>query len=119
MKHQKIKNEQKARRHARNRAKILGTAEKPRLSIFCSNKFTNAQLIDDMHSTTLVAGSTHELQSKGKKTKVERARELGEIIAEKANKAGISKAVLSKGAYAYHGRVQAVAEGARAKGLVL
>lgn len=124
----------KTRRQKRNRAKILGTAEKPRLSVFRSNKFIYAQLIDDFNQKTLVSASVKELKS-GKKTprpsagvpaaksslgtKTEQAQAVGELLAEKAQKNSIKKAVFNKGSYQYHGRVKAVAEGARSKGLIL
>ena len=102
-------------RKARNRAKIFGTAEKPRLSIFRSNKHTYAQLIDDEKMKTLISASTKELKSKAKKT--EQESELGKLLAEKTLKLGVKQAVFNKGPYKYHGRVKAVAEGAREKGL--
>lgn len=74
-----------------------------------------AQLIDDHNQKTLLAASTRELSNKG--NKVEQSRLLGEMIATKAKELGIDKAILNKGSYAYHGRVKALAEGARAKGL--
>lgn len=106
----------KKRRSIRNRAKIFGTAEKPRLSVFRSNKYTYAQLIDDDKSITLVSASTNEIK-KGSKT--EKAKQLGILIAEKAKKAEIKQAVFNKGQYSYHGRIKAVAEGAREAGLTI
>lgn len=99
----------------RSRAKISGTAEKPRLSIFRSNKYTYAQLIDDLKGHTLASASTQELKKGGKKAEL--AKLLGELIAEKAKKAGIKSAVFHRSYYRYHGRVKAVAEGAREGGL--
>ena len=118
MKNIKLKNLKRERRKNRNRAKIFGTAEKPRLSIFRSNKYTSAQLIDDTVGKTLVSASTKELK-KSVKTKIAQARLLGELIAEKSQKIGFKEAVFNKGPYLYHGRIKAVAEGARAKGLKL
>ena len=103
-------------RKRRNRAKISGTAAKPRLTVFRSNRFTYAQLIDDQRGVTVAAASTKEL-AKGKAKKVEQAQALGALIAEKAAKIGITAAIFNKGSYLYHGRVKAVAEGARSKGL--
>ncbi len=103
-------------RRKRNRAKISGTAEKPRLSIFRSNNFTYAQLIDDEQGKTLAAASTKEMTGK-KLKRIEAAKALGTAIAEKAEKLGIKSAVFNKGPYLYHGRIKAVAEGAREKGL--
>ncbi|HEY4499748.1 MAG TPA: 50S ribosomal protein L18 [Candidatus Paceibacterota bacterium] len=114
----KKKNLNQEFRRRRNRGKILGTAEKPRLSVFRSNKSTYVQLINDFTGTTLASASTQELKA-GKVKKIDQAKLLGELIAEKAKKAGITQAIFNKGAYLYHGRVKAVAEGARSKGLKL
>lgn len=105
----------KNRRAERIRAKIKGNAEKPRLTVFRSNKFVYAQLIDDEKRNTLVSAST--LASKDKGTKVEKAMKIGEKLAEKALAKGIKKAVFDRKGYKYHGRVKAVAEGARKGGL--
>lgn len=102
-------------RKKRNRATIFGTAEKPRLSVFRSNKYTYAQLIDDSKGHTLAAASTQELGKTGKKEKT--AKELGSLIAEKAKKAGVKSATFQRSSYKYHGRVKAIAEGAREAGL--
>lgn len=115
MKNIKIKNIKREQRRKRNRAKIFGTAKKPRLSVFRSNKHTYAQLIDDKKGITLVSASTKELKKKG--TKTLKAKSLGELIAQKAKKLGLQQAVLNRGPYLYHGRVKAIAEGARAVGL--
>jgi large subunit ribosomal protein L18 len=111
-----MKNKKKDRRKIRNRAKVFGTNVKPRLSVFRSNQYTSAQLIDDENSKTLVAASTREF-SKEKGAKSEKAKKLGAVLAEKAQKLGITQAVFNKGPYLYHGRVKAVAEGARERGL--
>lgn len=100
----------------RTSAKIFGTLEKPRLSVFRSNIYTYAQLIDDLNRKTLVSASTHELK-KEKGSKTRGAESLGELIAKKALENKISTAVFNRGNYAYHGRVKAVAEGARKGGL--
>ncbi len=102
-------------RKRRSRARVAGTSEKPRLSIFRSNKYTYAQLIDDVQGHTVASASTLELKKKGKKSEV--AKELGALIAEKAKKAGVKNAVFNRSSYKYHGRVKAVAEGAREGGL--
>ena len=112
----KSKNQKRDRRKARNRAKIYGTEAKPRLSVFRSNRYTSAQLIDDTNHKTLTAVSTREL-AREKGTKTEKAKKLGVLLAEKAKKFGITKAVFNKGPYLYHGRVKAIAEGAREAGL--
>lgn len=116
MKNIKLKNQKRDRRKKRNRAKVFGTETKPRLSVFRSNKHITAQLIDDQAGKTLVYAFTKELKGK-KGTKTELSRLLGELVAEKAQKLGIKSAVFNKGPYLYHGRIKAVAEGARAKGL--
>src|SRR3989338_7555719 len=105
-------------RKKRNSARIIGTSEKPRLAVFRSNKFTYIQIIDDIKGHTLASASTQELAEKGKKAKkVEIAKALGMLIAEKAKKAGIKSVIFNRSHYKYHGRVKAVAEGAREGGL--
>jgi large subunit ribosomal protein L18 len=106
------------RRAKRVRAKISGTPERPRLAVFRSNKYLYLQLIDDEKGHTLVSASTRELGEK-KDTKTDQARAVGELLAKKAIAAGIKKAVFSRGAYKYHGRVKAAAEGARSGGLII
>ncbi|MDP3901814.1 MAG: 50S ribosomal protein L18 [bacterium] len=101
-------------RKNRTRSKIFGTDRRPRLSVFRSLKFTYAQLIDDNQSKTMVSLSTRGITAKGK---IEKARLLGEKIADAAKKAGIESAIFDRGHYQYHGRVKAVAEGARTGGL--
>jgi len=117
MKNIDLKNLRRKRRQNRNRAIISGTGDKPRLSVFRSNKYIFAQLIDDTCGKTLVSAHTKEL--KVKKNKTEQAGMLGELLAEKAQKSGIKKAVFNKGSYMFHGRVKAVAEGAKSKGLII
>jgi large subunit ribosomal protein L18 len=112
----KEKNRTEERRRIRNKAKIFGTSTKPRLSVFRSNKYTYAQLIDDDARKTLASASTAE-SSKNKGKKTETAKALGVLIAEKAKKLNIKEAVFNKGPYLYHGRVKAVADGAREGGL--
>ncbi len=111
----KHKNAQRARRARRVRARVRGTAERPRLSIFRSNRFTYAQLIDDHAGRTLVAASTRAPATKGKKS--EGAAALGAALAAAAKKAGVGRAVVDRGSYRYHGRVKALVEAARAGGL--
>lgn len=105
----------KKRRSRRTRAKIFGTAKRPRLSVFRSNRYTYAQLIDDLAGKTVAAASSQEVKSG--KSKTERAHQLGELVAKRAKAAGILEAAFHRGAYHYHGRVKAVAEGARKEGL--
>ena len=102
----------------RVRKKIRGTAEKPRLSVFRSNKAIYAQLIDDTAGKTLAAASSISKEVDDKKiTKTEAAREVGKVIAEHAGQAGISNIVFDRNGYLYHGRVKSLAEGAREGGL--
>jgi len=111
----KLQNQKQARRHGRVRAKISGTASRPRLSVFRSNKGMYLQLIDDSSSKTLVSASSRELKEKGKK--IEISFNLGKLIAQKAKKQKIESVVFDRGSYKYHGRVKAVALGAREGGL--
>ena len=105
-------------RHSRVRAKVSGTPEIPRLSVFRGQEHMRLQVIDDTAHKTLVSASEYELSKKGVKgTKTERARALGVLIAEKAVAAGIVRIVFDRGGNRYHGRVQAAAEGAREAGL--
>ncbi len=113
----KLKNLKRERRKNRNRAKIFGTESKPRLSVFRSNKYTSVQLINDEVGITLLSASTKELSKDSKGKKTDQAKLLGEVLAEKALKLGIKKAIFNKGSYLYHGRIKAIADGARAKGL--
>lgn len=121
MNSKKILNKIRLRRKNRSRAKIFGTAEKPRLSVFRSNRYTYAQLIDDKIGKTLVSASTQEFMTNKQEptTKQNSAGKLGELIAKKAVEKGVVKAVFNRGNYKYHGRVKAVAEGARKEGLQL
>jgi large subunit ribosomal protein L18 len=97
------------------RKKITGTPEKPRLSVFKSNKAIYAQLIDDANGTTLAAASSIELGDTN--SNVEGSKNVGSKLAEKAKGAGIEDVVFDRGGYRYHGRVKALAEGAREGGL--
>lgn len=108
------------RRHQRLRKKVSGTTERPRLVVTRSNRHMVAQVVDDTVGHTLVSASTMEddiLAAQG--TKVEKARKVGELIAERAKAAGISSVVFDRGGNKYHGRVAAVAEAAREGGLEL
>lgn len=106
----------RTRRHARIRAKISGTKDRPRLSVFRSNKYIYAQLIDDETGKTLVAAS--DIGVKKGKTKVERAREVGSLIAEAAKVKKIKDVVFDRGGFVYAGRVKSLADAARETGLV-
>ena len=105
------------RRHRRIRGKVAGTAERPRLAVFRSNKGVFAQLIDDESGKTLAGASWLGLKKSFKGNKSEQAAEVGKAIAEAAKKAGIETVVFDRGGRLYHGRIAALAEGARGKGL--
>ncbi|NCO79848.1 50S ribosomal protein L18 [Candidatus Falkowbacteria bacterium CG_4_9_14_3_um_filter_38_19] len=115
MNKQKVKQLKKARRRQRIRVKISGTKSCPRLNVFRSNKGIYAQLIDDQTGKTLASVHSQELQAKGHKTEL--SLELGKLLAKKAGEKKISQVVFDRGGYKYHGRVKALAEGARAGGL--
>lgn len=108
------KNVQRKRRAARSRARMTGTAERPRLIVFRSLRYTYAQLMDDATGKTIA--SAHDMKAT-KGTKVERAQAIGKELAEKAKKAGIETCVFDRNGYKYHGRVKALADGAREAGL--
>ena len=115
-----LKTEKRETRRKRIRAKISGTVKIPRLSIFRSNKYIYAQLVDDMKGNTIVASSSKDLKTKTKtktKGKVEVAKAVGKDIAEKASAKKIKEVVFDRGGYIYTGRVKALAEGARESGL--
>lgn len=114
------KREMRLRRHRRVRRKVFGTAARPRLCVFRSLKHIYAQIIDDTQGHTLVAASSAEpsfRQEVGYGGNVEAARKVGEILAQRAKEKGIEKIAFDRGGYLYHGRVAALAEGARAGGL--
>ncbi len=112
-----IKSKKRERRHRRIRATVLGTTERPRLSVFRSNKFIYAQIIDDEAGKTLVAATDRGVK-KGKNTgKVDVAKQIGAEIAKKAKEQNITKVVFDRGGYLYTGRVKAVSDGAREGGL--
>jgi large subunit ribosomal protein L18 len=110
------------RRHVRVRAKVSGTPQRPRLNVFRSSAHIYAQVIDDLAGHTLVAASDLEEEIRQRAgdgaTKTVRAKTVGQIIAERAKAAGIEAVVFDRGGFLYHGRVKAVAEGAREGGLV-
>jgi len=114
------KSEQRVRRHRRVRKKVLGTAARPRLAVFRSNKHIYAQVIDDLTGRTLASASTMEADRRGGSTgTVDAAKQVGQALAERVKAAGITAVVFDRGGFKYHGRVAAVAEGARAAGLEL
>jgi len=113
-----VKRQKRFSRHKRVRAKMFGTARRPRLSVFRSAKHIYAQLINDEKGETPVSASDLEFKKpKSKKSKVDKAKEVGRLIAKKASAKKIEKAVFDRGGYKYHGRVRALAEGAREGGL--
>jgi large subunit ribosomal protein L18 len=115
----KYRREGRIRRHRRVRKKIHGTATRPRLAVYRSNKHLSVQLIDDEAGHTLAAVSTVEgdLRSNGGGGSVEAATRVGTLIAERAKAAGITTVVFDRGGFAYHGRIAAVAAAAREAGL--
>ena len=110
----KTREQQRHRRHLRVRKKVAGTPERPRLVIFRSLKHITAQLVDDVSRRTLATVSSTDLET-GKKT--QKSLEVGKRIAARAKDAGITKVVFDRAGYKYHGRVKAVADGAREGGL--
>jgi len=108
------------RRHRRVRKRVIGTSERPRLSVFRSNKHIAAQIIDDSAGRTLVAASTLEVGMRAGSTgNTAAAAEVGKLVADRAKEQGVTKVVFDRGASRYHGRVAALAEAAREAGLEL
>jgi len=110
----KTKRDARLHRHTRVRKKISGDAERPRMAVYRSNRHIYVQLIDDARAATLVQASDREVSAEGKTA---RAKAVGELIASRAKEAGIEGAVFDRGGRLYHGRVAALAEGAREGGL--
>ena len=108
---------QRLHRHKRVRGKVSGTPERPRLNVFRSETNIYAQIIDDTKGITLVSASSLEKGFECEGTKTDAAKKVGEVIAERAKAKGIDTVVFDRGGYLYHGRVQALAEGAREGGL--
>ena len=123
----KQKRERRERAHRRVRSRVRGTEARPRLSVYKSLRFIYAQVIDDSRGATLAQASSAEAEVKGRLAAAESsgksakdraaAKAVGELVAERAKAAGVERVVFDRGGYVYHGRVQAVAEGAREKGL--
>lgn len=112
------KNDTRLRVHGRIRKRLLGSSERPRLSVYRSLNHIYAQIIDDLKGVTLMAASTLDAKgSKAARGNVAAAREVGRRLAEKAKAAGISEVVFDRGGYLYHGRVKALADAARESGL--
>jgi large subunit ribosomal protein L18 len=105
----------RTRRHNRIRSRVIGSAERPRLSVFKSNRYLHAQIIDDSSGKTIVAGSTKGMKAK----KTAAAKELGVDLAKKAKAAGITAVVFDRGGFRYTGRVATLAEAVRAGGLTM
>ena len=115
------KRQRRLKRRRRVRARVNGTAERPRLSVYRSNRGVFAQLIDDTKGHTVAAASTLDKDLKSLKTgaDVAAAAAVGKLVAERATKAGVKEVVFDRGGYQYHGRVKAVADGAREAGLAI
>lgn len=113
----KDKNKTRIKRHYRVRKNISGTAERPRLNVFRSLNHIYAQVIDDVKGVTLVSASSMDKGFEGNGSNCEGAKAVGKAVAEKALAAGIKEVVFDRGGYLYHGRVAALAEGAREGGL--
>lgn len=111
------KNQSRKRIHKRIRKKVQGTAERPRLSVFRSNKQIYVQAIDDVNGKTLITASSLENGISTEGTKIEQAKKVGVLVAEKAKAANIETVVFDRGGYLYHGRVKSLADGAREGGL--
>jgi len=113
------KNKARLKRHLRVRKKIKGTTERPRLSVFRSAKHIYVQLIDDVQGVTLATASTQdkELKSIGNGGNVEAAKQVGQLVADRAKAKGVTRVVFDRGGYLYHGRIQALADAAREAGL--
>ena len=113
------RHEARQRRHRRVRKKVRGTAARPRLAVFRSNKHIYAQVIDDVNGRTLASASTVEKDFTGGTGTVEAAKKVGKTVGERAKQAGIDIVVLDRGGFRYHGRVAGIADGARDAGLTL
>ncbi len=111
-----IKTEKRARLHKKIRSRVSGTAERPRLAVFRSNRYMYAQLIDDVRGVTLASASDIALEDKV--TKVERAKTVGKNLATEAKKNKITNVVFDRGGFSYRGRVRALADSAREAGLI-
>ena len=105
------------RRHVRVRKKVHGTATRPRLAVFRSNRYISAQIIDDEQGVTMAAASSREGKLAKKTLNVETANEVGKLVGSRAKDAGIDEVVFDRGGFAYHGRVAAIADAARNAGL--
>ena len=111
------KNAMRLKRHIRVRGKVSGTPERPRLNVFRSNANIYAQIIDDVNGVTLVSANTLEKEFEGATGNIEAAKKVGLVLAERAKAKGIEQVVFDRGGYIFHGRVAALADGAREGGL--
>lgn len=111
--------QRRKRIHRRVRQNVLGTAERPRLSVFRSNRYIYGQVIDDVEGRTLASASSFEEGVANNGTKSDQAKKVGNLLAERAKSAGIDTVVFDRGGYLYHGRVKHLADGAREGGLKL
>jgi large subunit ribosomal protein L18 len=118
----KLKREKRQRRHARVRKRVVGTSERPRLAVFRSNRHISAQIRDETQGKTLCSLTTSSKKVQEVTAdldgKVDKSRQLGEMLAQMAKEVGISRVVFDRGGYRYHGRVKALAEGARKDGVL-
>ncbi|HEV7525653.1 MAG TPA: 50S ribosomal protein L18 [Acidimicrobiia bacterium] len=114
------KSDHRDRRHRRVRKKVTGTAERPRLAVFRSSKHIYVQAIDDLSGRTIASASTMEADLRGGATAtIEAAKKIGSLVGERIKAAGVTTVVFDRGGFKYHGRVAAVADGAREAGLTL
>lgn len=112
------KNKVRKKRHSRVRRKVLGTAERPRLNIYRSNKHIYAQLVDDVNGVTIASASTVDKAfDLDNGSNIEAAQKVGELVAQRASEKGYQSVVFDRGGYLYHGRIQALADAARENGL--
>lgn len=111
------RNQARSRRHARVRKSLRGTAGRPRLAVYRSNKYIYAQVIDDLEGRTMAAASSQESDLRGERLNVDTAAKVGALLADRAKEAGVTTVVFDRGGYKYHGRLKALADAARDAGL--
>lgn len=109
--------EARAHRHSRVRKRIRGTADRPRLAVYRSNRYIYAQVIDDTEGRTLATASSQEGELRSERLNVDTAQKVGTLVATRAREAGVTSVVFDRGGYKFHGRVKALAEAAREEGL--
>ena len=107
----------RARRHRRVRKRVRGTESRPRLSVFRSNRYIYAQIIDDIAGRTVAAASSQEAELRGSSLNKETAAKVGELVGVRAKDAGVEAVIFDRGGYKYHGRIKALADAARQSGL--